>query len=149
RGRTRPQLAWFLLTRGLWLVFLELTLVHFGWTFHFDYSRFLGPGVIWAIGWSMVILAGLVFLPTSAVVVVGVVLVGYHNLLDPPLKPEEVGLPQWLWVVLLRPGGFEVVDGVNFGTGYCVLPWLGVMAAGYGLGALYLLDRGERRRQLL
>src|ERR1044071_7162237 len=59
----RAQLAKFLAIRGLWLVLLELTLLRFAWTFNFDYANFTFAGVIWVIGWSMVILAGLAFLP--------------------------------------------------------------------------------------
>jgi uncharacterized membrane protein len=158
RRRTGTQLSWFLLTRGVWLVFLETTLVRLGWTFNFDYGADFGGGVIWAIGWSMIVMAGLVFLPTAAVAVIGVGLVAFHNLLD-GMSAGEVGLPQALWVVLHSPGAFEIfpdfhigtvhVSALHFTTGYCLLPWLGVMAAGYGFGSLFLLDRGVRRRQLL
>jgi uncharacterized membrane protein len=158
RCRTGRQLSWFLLTRGLWLVLLETTLVRLGWSFNFDYAGEFGGGVIWAIGWSMVLLAGLVFLPTAAVAVIGVGLIAFHNLLD-GLSPEAVGLPRGLWVIFHNPGAFEIfpgfrvgtvdVPGLHFGTGYCLLPWLGVMAAGYGFGALYLLEPRARRPQLL
>jgi uncharacterized membrane protein len=165
RGKTRKQLSWFLLSRGLWLVLLEITLVRLGWSFNFHYGREFGGGVIWAIGWSMVLLSGLVFLPTSAVTVFGVALVAFHNLMDGKTAPQ-VGLPGWLWVILHSPGDFRLLDTMplklqemlmevwprltdfRFGTGYSLLPWLGVMSAGYGFGSLFLLDRAERRRQL-
>jgi uncharacterized membrane protein len=166
RCQTRGQLAWFLLTRGIWLVILEVTLVRLGWSFNLDYRFGFGGGVIWAIGCSMIALAGLVFLPTSAVAVVGVALIAFHNLWD--IKTAaDVGLPEWLWVSLHRGGDFPflpeifkqlrtwipalppwVVD-LRFGTGYCLLPWIGVIAAGYGFGAIFLLNPAERRRQLL
>src|SRR5262249_16721699 len=81
RGKTKPQLAWFLLTRGLWIVFLELTIVRLSWTFDPDLSG-NNAGVLWAIGWSMVALAGLVFLPTWAVATIGIVMIAGHNRLD-------------------------------------------------------------------
>src|SRR5262249_11091906 len=71
QGKSKPRLAWFLLTRGLWLIVLEFTLVHLGWTFHFDFHNLLGQ-VIWAIGWSMIVLAALIFLPTWVVTLLGI-----------------------------------------------------------------------------
>jgi uncharacterized membrane protein len=148
RGRwpSRSGLAWFLVTRGLWLVFLELTLVRASWMFNWDlYDH--GPGVFWAIGWSMVVLAGLVFLPTPAVAFVGVVMIAGHNLLD-GFNATQLGLPEWLWIVLHQPGRAPVVGSVMVGTGYCLVPWCGVMAVGYGFGALLRLEPGVRRRWL-
>src|SRR2546423_4570271 len=84
RGRTRRELSWFLLTRGLWLVLLELTWVRcLGWQFNFDFHFAMGI-VIWAIGWSMVALAGLVFLPLRWIATLGLVMIGSHNLFDEP-----------------------------------------------------------------
>ena len=153
RGRSTGGLSWFLLTRGLWLVFLEVTAVRLGWTFNLDYPREFGGGVIWAIGWSMVLMSVLVWLPVSAVGVFGVAVIAFHNLFDPKTA-ADMGLPEWLWAILHRPGRFAVFPGgddavltlgpisipqLHFGTGYCLLPWLGVMAAGYGFGAIFLL----------
>jgi uncharacterized membrane protein len=158
RGKSKGELSWFLLSRGLWLVILEVTLVRLGWSFNFDYAKEFGGGVIWAIGWSMVLMAGLVFLPTSAVALFGVSVVAFHNLLDGKTA-DEVGLADWLWKILHSPGSFPMiprielgsltVPEIQFGTGYSLLPWLGVMASGYAFGALFLLDREVRRRQLV
>jgi uncharacterized membrane protein len=144
RGKPRGELAWFLLTRGLWLVVLELTVNRAAWMFNFD-PRHHGPGVFWAIGWSMVALAGLVFLPVWVVTSLGAAMIGAHNLLD-DLTASRVGLPEWLWVVLHRPGEAPVVEGITVGTGYCLVPWMGVMAAGYGFGPVLLLEPRVRRR---
>src|SRR5881296_633689 len=87
RGKTKKELSWFLFTRGLWLVFLELTWVRcFGWQFNFDYHFAMGI-VIWAIGWSMVALAGLVFLPVRWIATLGLVMIATHNLFD-YVQPE-------------------------------------------------------------
>jgi uncharacterized membrane protein len=151
RGKTRAQLAWFLLTRGLWLVVLEFTLVRLGWYFTLEYSRLNGQ-VIWVIGCSMVALAGLVFLPAWAVGALGVVLIACHNLFD-GVRADSLGPFRWLWVALrsgyFSGGSLEPWPGVYLFVSYPVLPWLGVMAAGYGLGQVWLLDRGPRRRWLL
>ena len=73
RGKTRPELTRFLLTRGFWLIFLEVTVVRLGMTFNLDY-RYIPAGVLWAIGWSMVSLAGLIWLPKPLVLGFGVAL---------------------------------------------------------------------------
>jgi uncharacterized membrane protein len=168
RGRSKKDLSWFLLTRGLWLVFLEMVVVRFAWTFNFDFAM-QGVGVLWAIGWSMVVLAGLVFLPLSAIVVIGISMIAYHNLFDARLA-GDAGPLGWLWALthsgetvgwtffkdghwvqwkILAPESAQGFDGFIIGTGYGLIPWAGVMAAGYGLGALLLLDRQTRRPQLL
>jgi uncharacterized membrane protein len=147
RWRSRSELSWFLLTRGLWLALLELTVVRASWMFNLDLHHH-GAGVFWAIGWSMVLLAGLVYLPTGLVTLFGVAMIASHNLLD-RLTAYDVGLPAWLWMVLHQPGDQTVVDGITLGTGYCLIPWCGVMAAGYGFGALLRLPPSVRRRSLL
>jgi uncharacterized membrane protein len=158
RGKSKAQLSWFLLTRGLWLVLFEATFVRLSWNFHLDYAREFGGGVFFAIGWSMAILSLLVFLPARAVALIGVALVGLHNLLD-GLIAEQVGLPNFLWMVLHSPDRLEIFPGgklgpftvpqLHFVTGYSILPWLGVMASGYGFGALFLLERSRRRKEFL
>jgi uncharacterized membrane protein len=146
RGKSTPQLSWFLITRGLWLAFFEVVINRIFWMFNFDFLHH-GAGVFWAIGWSMVVLAGLVYLPTWFITFFGVVMITLHNLLD-GLTAQQVGLPGWLWMILHRPGDEPIVDGITFGTGYCLVPWMGVMAAGYGFGTIMLLDRPVRRRRL-
>jgi uncharacterized membrane protein len=146
RGKSKPALSWFLLTRGIWLAFFEVVVNRIMWMFNYDLHHH-GAGVFWAIGWSMVALSFLVYLPTLVVTAFGVAMIVLHNLLD-GLKPADVSLPGWLWTILHNPGDATVVDGYTFGTGYCLIPWMGVMAAGYGFGTLMLLDRATRRRQL-
>jgi uncharacterized membrane protein len=114
--------------------------------FNYDLQHH-GAGVFWAIGWSLVVLSVLVYLPTWLVTGIGVLTILLHNLLD-GLTADQVALPRWLWVILHSPGDEPVVDGITFGTAYCLIPWIGVMAAGYGFGALMLLDRTKRRRRL-
>jgi uncharacterized membrane protein len=146
RGTTRQALSWFLLTRGLWLAFMEVTVNRALWMFNYDFQHH-GAGVFWAIGWSMVVLSVLVYLPTSVVTLFGVLMIALHNKLD-SLTAADVGLPEWLWVILHRPGDVPVVGEITFGTGYCLVPWMGVMAAGYGFGTLLLQSRAVRRRRI-
>jgi uncharacterized membrane protein len=147
-GRSRRELSWFLLTRGLWLVVVELTLVRdLGWYFNFDYRDTPGQ-VIWAIGWSMVALAGLVWLPRGVLAAVAVVIIAGHNLLD-DVKPEAFGRLGWLWAILHAGGKLEVLPGRVFRPVYPLLPWIGVLAAGYVLGPWMSPHYLHRRRFFL
>ncbi len=156
RCHRRAELAWFLLSRGLWLIVVDLTLVRLGWAFNFEYRTTihgetvwaLGGGIIFVIGAAMVLLSPLVFLPTSAVTIFGIAVIAFHNLLD-GTSAAALHMPQWLWGILHDPHGGEIVPGVTFATGYGLLPCLGIMAAGYGFGAFYLLAPDARARQLL
>ena len=138
----RPDISRFLLTRGLWLVLLELTIVRLGWFFNFDYSFAVGQ-VIWAIGWSMVALAGLVRLPPALVPALGLVIIAGHNLLD---GREPAGA---LWSVLHTGQPILVPPGAMFVPVYPLLPWIGVIAVGYGLGAVLARPPEARERWLI
>lgn len=142
RGKSKRELSWFLLSRGLWLVLLEVTIVRFGWTFDLNY-HFVFVQVIWAIGWSMVVLSALVFLPTWAVTAFGVVMILVHNAFD-GVKPEAFGRESWLWTILHVQAPLHPAPGYDFFVAYPLVPWLGVMAAGYGFGALYRLEAPRR-----
>jgi uncharacterized membrane protein len=147
RGKDKVELSWFLLTRGLWLVVLELTLVRFGWSFNLDYHD-MGGAVIWAIGWSMVVLGYLVFLPTPVVTALGILMIVTHNLFD-GIPAERFGSFGWLWAILHSGEMLEPLPGVHFAPAYPLVPWIGVMAAGYGFGTLLLQERAARRRALI
>lgn len=146
RGKTKPQLSRFLFTRGLWLVFLELTVVHFSWGFSLSYSSAFA-GVLWAIGWSMVVLSALVYLPTPAIGAIGIVTIVTHNLYD-KITAEQLGGWGWLWAILHEPKLLQILPGINLFTGYPLIPWIGVMAAGYAFGTVYELEKYERQQLL-
>jgi len=147
-------LARFLLTRGLWLVFLELTILRIAWTFNFDFSHYLLAGVIWVIGWCMVLLAGLIFLPTPALAAFGLVLVCGHNILDhysSTLIPA-VQNSHWTWLaqVLYFGGPIQLGEhGPTLFVLYSIVPWIGVMALGYVFGRVMIIDSQSRRRLCL
>lgn len=149
RGRDRKDLSRFLLTRGLWLIFLEFTALKFGWTFNLGYHvpQMLVAQVMWAIGVSMITLAGLVWLPLPAVVAFGLVMIVGHNALD-GISPKSFGAAENLWVILHTGGGFTYAPGYRFFVLYPLIPWIGVMAVGYGLGTVYLWTP-ERRGSFL
>ena len=147
RGRSTKSLAWFLLSRGLWLIVLELTVIRFAWFLNVGYAFSFGQ-VIWVIGLSMVLLSALVFLPTSFVTAFGVLVIAFHNLFD-AVRAEDWGRYGWLWKVLHTGETFEFAPGRTFAPFYPLVPWVGVLAAGYGFGALFLIEPRRRRRELL
>lgn len=143
RKASLRQTAWYLFTRGLWLVLVEVVIVNFGWTFDPAYS-FLILQVIWAIGISMIVLALLVFLPTPIIFVIGLALVFGHNLLD-PVTVRGDGALDILWYTLHQPH-LLLLNERAVSIFYPVLPWMGVMALGYVAGNLYKSDVPASRR---
>src|SRR5687768_10680911 len=101
RGRTRKNLSWFLFTRGLWLVFLEIVVLHFIWNFSWELPLILN--VIWALGLSMIVLAGLLFLPDALIAAAALAMIFGHNLLD-GIAAGSLGSLAPLWHILHSPG---------------------------------------------
>lgn len=133
RGPDAP-LGGFLFKRGLLLVMLVATIEAFAWNFRAD-LRQLDAGVLWAIGWSMIALAGLVKLPPAWVAAFGGFMVATHNLFD-GIKPEDLGgFGPW-WAVLHTGDDIEFGAGWKLNPYYPLIPWIGVMALGYGFGRL-------------
>jgi uncharacterized membrane protein len=146
RGRSTAQLSRFLLTRGFWLIVIEFTLVRFAWRFAVDVQLFVAQ-VIFAIGASMVVLSALVFLPRWAIAGIGLAMILAHNLLD-GITAEQLGAAAFAWHILHQPGMLRAGDTTLFVL-YPLIPWIGVMAAGYALGPVFRLDRAARTRWLL
>jgi uncharacterized membrane protein len=147
RGRTDREVSWFLFTRGLWLVLLELTIVRFAWTFSV-FPDFVLLQVIWAIGMSMMVLSGLIHLPRWAVGALGIAMIAGHNLLD-DVQAAHLGQLAWVWHVLHQPALLHPVSDVAVLALYPLIPWIGVVAAGYALGPVMLLAPAARRRWLV
>jgi uncharacterized membrane protein len=142
KGKDRAHLARFLLTRGLWLVALELTVVTFGWSFSVPLVTPLQ--VIWAIGWSMVLLSVLVrFLPVRAVLAVGILIVAGHNLLD-PVSARSLGAWGPVWLIVHERGPLFWNGEIVGIVAYPLLAWFGIMALGYGLGPLFVSPQRDR-----
>ena len=140
------ELSRFLMIRGFWLILIDLTLIKFGWSFDVDLYR-LSVGVIFVIGASMVALGALIWLPRWAIAGVAFIMVGGHNLLD-GVRAEQLGGGSWAWHVLHEPGLVPLGDGTNLYVLYPLIPWIGVMAAGYLLGPVMQLERKARQRVL-
>ena len=147
RGRRVGEVSWFLLTRGLWLILIEFTLMRLCWTFSIHADVFVIQ-VIWVTGASMVALAGLVHLPRWAIATIGLAMIAGHNLLD-GIDAEELGHAGWLWKLLHEPGLIEIGPHARLFVLYVLVPWSGVMAAGYALGPVFRLDPARRRSFLL
>jgi uncharacterized membrane protein len=143
RRKTRSELSRFLFTRGLWLIFLELVVTRvLGWQFNLDY-RVTMLFILWALGWAMIVLSALVWLPTSAIVTFGIVMIATHNLLD------SVPWKNWFWSILHVPNVLLATPRFTIFEVYPLVPWIGVTAAGYALGEVYSWPAERRRRFLL
>jgi uncharacterized membrane protein len=158
KGKPTGELAWFLVTRGLWLILMEFTVVRFGFVFNLDYSFFGAAQVIWVIGVSMIIMAALIYLPMRLIAVYGLVLVLFHNLLDRFSLPPNLafgGQPppdaaQILSMILHQQSSIPLFGGASsVFVLYPLIPWTGVMALGYVVGSVYAWEADRRRRWLL
>lgn len=134
RGKSVAQVSTFFATRGLWLIFLDLTVMAVAWTFVYP---FWFSGVLWSIGWAMIAMALLVWLPLPAIAAVGAGMILTHNLLDgiTPRSFDNFTLAR-LWVVLHGHGLVPIGSQSEFFILFPLIPWVGVMAVGYALGAL-------------
>ncbi len=146
RNLTSSQLARYLLSRGVWLIVLELTLVRFGWAFNWDYHVAVGQ-VIWVLGWSMLALSALIFLPRWAIASIALIVIAGHNAFD-TIQADNSQPWGWLWMFLHTPGRIEYLPGYTFFVSYPLIPWFAVMAAGYSLGPL-MLQPAQRRQTVM
>lgn len=156
-ARRHAHLSRLLLTRGLWLILLELTVVRVAWTFNFDFAHYELAGVIWVLGWSMIALAAMSKLPAWIVGAVGVAIIALHNLLDGYAgglaESLDGGLRAALWKIfylgffagpITGPGGTPSLTVL-----YSLIPWIGVMAAGYAFGKIVTMETALRDRLCL
>jgi uncharacterized membrane protein len=148
RNRSKGQVSKFLLTRGLWLMLLELTVLRYVMFLEIRFTHTLILLlVIWMLGLSMVVMAGLVHLPIRVLAPLSVVVIAGHNLLD-PIPAAKFGKLAWLWDILHQQAVFQVYSD-NILSAYSLIPWFAVMAAGYCLGTVMLWEPERRRRFLL
>lgn len=146
-GLTKNELAKFLALRGVWLILVEIIIINFAWQFDYD---FLFGQVIWAIGFSMLALAALIYLPLPAIAAISVIMIVGHNVFD-DVAASDFGAFNWLWMFLHEPGYFrfpENAPAAGFYFAYPVIPWIGVMAAGYAIGPLFKGDPRQRDKTL-
>jgi uncharacterized membrane protein len=143
RRKSPAELSRFLFTRGVWLIFLELVVLRcFAYQFNVDY-RVTMLLVLWALGWSMIVLSALARFPTIVATVFGVLLIAGHNLLDSVRSTNPI------WVILHSPGFVINTPSHVVFSAYPLIPWVGVTAVGYALGQVYSWDDTRRRTFLL
>jgi len=147
---SRSALSRFLLVRGAWLILLELTIIRLAWTFNFDFAHYMLAGVIWMLGWCMIIMAAAVYLPTRAVGIIGLLIIALHNVTD--LFRGQLGQafgeagPNWLLKLLYFGGAVRVgPSGPPLLILYVIVPWIGVMMVGYAFGSLMERTPEQRR----
>ena len=144
KRKTKKELSRFLVKRGIWLVFIELTIVNFAWYFDITFSS---PGlfVIWVLGISMIALAGIIYLPRNYILIFSCVLIFGHNLLDAVHYDGSI-----LWAILHEYNLFDLGNGYDFEPAYPLIPWVAVMSLGYYFGAFYnrSFDANKRKKLL-
>lgn len=136
----KKKLSIYLLTRGLLLVVLELTFIRFCWTFNLDFKAFMLAGVIWMLGWCMVLLSAAIWLPFRAIWITGLVMMAIQQVFH--LAPAN-----WVWWHFLYPNSEEGPSWINIL--YVLVPWIGVMMAGYGFGKLLTFEPARRNKLCL
>jgi uncharacterized membrane protein len=146
RGRTKSQLSTFLVTRGAWLIFLEVTVMQLAYYFNLSSRYPVLLLVLWALGACMIVLAALIWLPIPALAIVSLATIVLHNSLD-GVTPVTFGGGAPVWNVLHQSGAFPVA-GLMVIVGYPLVPWIAVMALGFCLGPVFLLEPAVRRRYL-
>ena len=156
RGKSKPALSKFLITRGLWLILLEFTVIRVIVWFNFDFHFAFLLQVIWVIGVGMILLAGLIYLPLRVIAIGSIAMIALHNLLDgirvQGFPVPDQPLPGWsagAWMLFHQQGIFFVTPKVYGLLLYPLIPWVGVLAAGYCLGAVYQWEAERRQRMLL
>jgi uncharacterized membrane protein len=147
-GKPRGALARLLWTRGLWLIVLDVVLARcLVYQFNVDF-RLTVLDVLWSLGWSMIALSALIYLPATAVAIVGTVLVAGHNLLD-GVAPASLGPLAPVWRILHAPGPLTAATDPAVFVAYPLIPWVGVMALGWCLGAVYAWAPDRRQAWLV
>ena len=143
RRKSKLELSSFLLKRGLWLVFIEFTIVIFGWSFNTDFNSF-GMLVIWSLGISMIFLAAIIHLPMKYILLFSLILIFGHNLLDNISFDHSI-----LWSIIHERAHFDIFGGIKIRVIYPIVPWIGVMSLGYYMGKFYDKTTEAKKRQQL
>ena len=145
--KNKRDLSKFLFTRGLWLIFLEIVVNNFVWYFDPSYSLIVLQ-VIWAIGFGMLFLSGIIYLSNRIISIIGLAIICLHNLFD-VIVFEGQSLDSILWYFIHQLAIIEISEHTSIIFGYPILPWIGLIAIGYTLGSLYTDYQAKERAALL
>jgi uncharacterized membrane protein len=148
-GRRHAGLARFLVTRGAWLIVLELTLLRLAWTFNAGFGGYNMAGVIWVLGWAMIALAALSKLPVKVVGAIGVGIIALHNLIPLPYGTDSTAWKLSYVGFFSDPVALGPEGGPTLVVLYTFIPWIGVMAAGYAFGRIIEMEPARRDRLCL
>jgi len=143
------HLTKYLITRGLLLVALEFTLIRFFWTFNFSYAQFTLAGVIWMLGCCMILLGLMVRLKPMAIGIIGLAIILFQNFfaLVPLLLPETTRQSFGVFWEFIYSSGLDGPPSITIL--YVIVPWIGVMAAGYGFGLVLQKEETVRKKLLI
>jgi len=141
----RASRRW-LFTRGIFLVLLEITLVNFGIWYDIHFRTMLIQ-VIAAIGFSFIGLGLLYKLPAKTIGIIGLLIICLHDLLK--LLPMVSNPFLQFAGGLLFGGGIIKAGGVSIVIAYPILPWMGILFAGYACGRLFTMPEEVRKKRLL
>src|SRR4030095_14619222 len=135
-----------LVVRGLMLVEFELMVIRFAWTFNWNYGAFTLAGVIWMLGWCMVLMAALIWLPTWAGGGGGLLVVAGQNAFQAAAPAASSGALHAVWQFLYLGDMVRIgANGPSITVLYTIVPWIGLMALGYAFGQIGLLEREARQ----
>lgn len=141
KRKSKSQLSYFLLKRGVWLIFIELTIIAFGWSFNIHFSS-IGLLVIWSLGISMIFLAGIIHLSMKNILIFSLIIIFGHNLLDNVHFDRNI-----LWSILHERDYYTILNDITIRIIYPIIPWIGVMPLGYYFGKFYSRDVAPEYRQ--
>ena len=129
--KSKKELSYFLLKRGIWLIFIELTVVNFSWFFDIHFQTF-GLFVIWSLGISMIFLAAIIHLKLKHILFFSLVVIFGHHALDSIQIGNKI-----FWSVIHERNFIDLSNGTKLLAAYPILPWVGVMSLGYFMGSFY------------
>jgi uncharacterized membrane protein len=141
KRKSKTDLSMFLIKRGLWLILMELTIIAFAWYLNVDFTN-IDLAVIWVLGVSMIFLAGFIYLPKNAILVISLLLIAGHNMLD------TIHLNNVWWAILHEVYATKISANMTLTVVYPIIPWIAVMALGYYFGQFYdaSIAPGQRKK---
>lgn len=143
RRKSKAALSKFLLTRGLWLLFIELTVISFAWYFDSSFHN-VDFAVIGSLGVSMIFLAALIYLPRAILLILSCLIIAGHNLMDSIHFDGSI-----LWSILHEFKSFTITPALHLNVAYPIIPWIAVMSLGYCFGDFYKIDFAASKRRKL